>query len=65
MKTLDEYNWEVHNRRKEKEEFKAGVKCNKCETEMLLDNPNMMLMSYPPQQSVVCPNCGYRGYITR
>ena len=65
MKTLDEYNFEVHNRRKERQEFKAGVKCNECETEMLLENPYVMLTTWPAQQWVVCPNCKYRGLITR
>lgn len=62
MKTLKEYNETVHIKQ---DVFKAGVKCDKCDTEMLLDNPHMMLASYPPQQSVVCSKCKYRGYITR
>ena len=62
MKTLKQHNETKLNL---KPEYKAGVKCDKCETEMILDNPHMMLASYPPQQSVVCPKCGYRGYITR
>jgi len=65
MKTLDEYNKEFYNRRKEKEQFRAGVKCDKCEAEMLLDNPYVMLTTWPAKQSVVCPDCGYRGYITK
>ena len=65
MKTLDEYNKEVYDRRKEKEQFKAGVKCDKCETEMLLDNPYVVLTTWPAKQSVVCPDCGHRGLITR
>jgi len=42
--------------------FSAGVKCDDCNTEMYLDNPHVMLTSYPPQQTVICPKCNKHGY---
>jgi DNA-directed RNA polymerase subunit RPC12/RpoP len=62
MKTLKEHNETVHPKQ---DEFKAGVKCDECETEMLLENPYVMLASWPAQQWVVCPKCNYRGLIRR
>lgn len=45
------------------ERFSAGVLCDTCEnSEMYLENPNVVLTSYPPQQSVICPYCNKRGY---
>jgi len=42
--------------------FSAGVKCDDCDAEMYLENPNVVLASYPPQQTVICPHCNIREY---
>ena len=62
MKTLKEHNEEILTGQ---QDYRAGVQCDECETEMLLENPNMMLASWPAQQWVICPNCKYRGLIRR
>ena len=64
MKTLEKYNEEMENIRLiglESTDL-AGVLCDQCPTEMILTQPDVILTSYPPKQTVKCPNCGYRGY---
>jgi ribosomal protein S27E len=65
MKTLDQHNedflkaWQyIQNQM-----HKAGVACPKCNNEMVFDNSNMILTSYPPKRSVFCPNCHHTDYI--
>ena len=60
MKSLDEYNKDKYNIPNERQ-YMAGVKCDKCETEMVIENPHVVLASYPAQQWVVCPKCNHRG----
>lgn len=60
MKTLDEYNKDRYTFPNERE-YMAGVKCDKCEIEMVIENPHVVLTSYPPRQAVVCPKCNHRG----
>lgn len=60
MKTLEEHNNSIQ---KTPGKVNAGVKCDKCHTEMYLQNPNEMLLSYPAQQRVFCDECGYSGYM--
>ena len=41
----------------------SGIACPKCEEELLYTNPNVVLTSYPPQKSVECCKCQYKGYV--
>ena len=41
----------------------SGLACPKCEEELLYTNPNVVLTSYPPQKSVECRECHYKGYV--
>lgn len=65
MKTLSEHNAEresVVEWLKHKQ--KAGVACNKCGQEMLLEQANSYNTTNPPTQWVRCPGCGERGLKT-
>lgn len=39
-----------------------GMKCPKCEKELVDTNPNRLLLSSPPKKEVLCQSCGYSGY---
>jgi len=39
-----------------------GVKCPKCNEELMDTYPNMILTSDPPQKNVHCPKCDHKGY---
>jgi len=41
-----------------------GMKCPKCESELMDTNPLISLMSNPPKKNIHCSNseCDYRGY---
>jgi len=38
-----------------------GIACEKCGKELLDTHPNMILTSLPPQKSVHCKGCGFKG----
>ena len=38
-----------------------GIKCPKCEHELIDSNPDIQLMSFPPQTYVHCSNCNFYG----
>ncbi len=60
MRTLDEHNLEKNFHWAS---TSAGVTCPKCKTELKYrGNPSMVLLTYPPRQSVFCPDCGFTGY---
>lgn len=63
MKTLEQYNedykkrWEDNERRK----YMTNIACPNCKTvEMKYLDPNVQLCSYPPQQTIFCPECNYK-----
>jgi hypothetical protein len=39
-----------------------GIKCPKCNEELMDTYPNMILTSDPPQKNVHCPKCNHKGY---
>ena len=39
-----------------------GIACPTCCNELLDSEPTMTLASNPPQKSIHCPSCGYRGH---
>lgn len=41
-----------------------GTPCPECGKELWDSEPRITLHSNPPQKSVHCPSCGYRGYRT-
>ena len=65
MKTIKEHNEEAHKYtiRQHQQTMPAGVACDKCGTEMNYTNFNVVLASYPPKKTVVCPNCNYLDYM--
>jgi RNase P subunit RPR2 len=60
MKTLEQHNKDLREKRKRKTEQKAGVLCDKCETEMIYKD-NSVLRSSPPMRRVICLECGFEG----
>jgi hypothetical protein len=38
-----------------------GISCPKCGTELVDSDPNITLASNPPQKSVRCPSCAWKG----
>ncbi len=38
-----------------------GIACPKCGKELLDLTPNMILTSMPPQKTIICRKCGYKG----
>lgn len=65
MKTLEEFNADRYAYYKMVKEGRvpAGVKCDKCDNEMILPEPNSVLASYPAKRKVLCPHCGHTGYM--
>jgi hypothetical protein len=41
--------------------WKNGIACPKCGCELLDSNPNLMLLTNPPQFRVHCSSCDYHG----
>ena len=41
----------------------SGIACPICEEELFYPKPNVTLMSYPPQKSVECCKCHYKGSV--
>ncbi len=62
LKTIEQHNQEIRTRIEEKEEklYKTGVECSKCKTELRYTDPYLVLMSYPAQKNVYCPNCEFK-----
>lgn len=65
MKTLSEYEAEGSAKRKRERETLErgfnyiGIACDHCGSE--LAGERSLLMSFPPQQNVYCPDCGWSG----
>ena len=57
MKTLSEHNKATSNRRWEGCSYDAGVRCDKCGTEMKY----LFKFDIPFPIDVRCPKCGYEG----
>jgi len=53
---------EEHNSRILKPRLRenTGVSCPNCNSELLLKEPSVMLLSNPPQAEVVCSACEYQ-----
>jgi hypothetical protein len=67
MKTLSKHNNDSYPKYSVSvsQPIPAGVLCDKCNTEMMIPNPNMVLSSYPPKRMVQCPKCNTIDYIVR
>lgn len=39
---------------------KNGIACPKCGAEMIDTNPDLSLLSNPPQKKIHCSDCGHR-----
>lgn len=66
LPTLDAHNAAVraHYAETHKTRTLSGVACPKCHTqgvvtEMLLPNPDIVMLSIPPKKDVVCPECAH------
>lgn len=63
LKTIEEHNDEIF---KTYENFSkpspSGIACPNCGAELLIDR-TLTYTSYPPQQSVNCPECDYQGTV--
>lgn len=61
MKTIEQHNKEaVEKYRCSPAPEKTGVQCPHCGSEMLYENRNVQLLTYPPQARVYCNGCNYR-----
>ena len=63
MRCLSDHNEHIVARRDRIERWrhKAGVLCDRCDTQMLYVN-EMVLASNPAKREVKCPNCNHVGY---
>jgi hypothetical protein len=61
VKTIEEHNKEAMEKyRCNTEPVGTGVQCPHCGSEMICKNPNVQLLTYPPQKHVDCYGCGYK-----
>ena len=65
LKSLEEHNNSKLNGIYSKNALKngIGIACPKCGDELYYTNPDMMLTSNPPKQSVHCKNCLHMDYV--
>jgi len=67
MQTLAEHNKAFRERlaAKQANHDSAGVVCNGCNTEMIVDDSRSS-SNWPSQQqvAVICPMCGFRGIVS-
>ena len=63
LKSLKQHNEEALEAFAFGNKSNSGLACPKCEEELLYTNPNVILTSYPPQKSVECCKCHYKGYV--
>lgn len=63
LKTLDEHNLQVKIVGQNLPQ-PNGIECPNCGSELFDSNPNMTLMSFPPQKRVIClkDSCDYSGF---
>lgn len=66
MVTLQEFNQqrrdEIVAQETVKRNLKNNIACPTCGEEMIDDKPDHLYTSMPPQKSVACLACGYRGF---
>lgn len=60
MITLEEYH---ESKRKLREDHGTGIQCPACGDELVLSEPGVLLLSFPPQQKVHCQTCKYKNTI--
>ena len=63
MKTLDQYNEDYRKLQEDNERMKymTGISCPHCKTvEMKYLEPNVQLLSSPPQMRIFCPDCNFK-----
>ena len=61
MKTIEEYEEE---KRLVRENHGTGIQCPACGDELILSNPNHILLTYPARKAVHCQTCRYQNTIT-
>ena len=61
MKTIEEYEEEKALLR---EQHGTGIQCPACGDELVLSEPGVLLLSFPPQRKVHCQTCKYKNTIT-
>lgn len=63
MKTLKEFNIEPeYDEGYMPVDYKTGVACDECGTDMVLVVPGIVIQSFPIMQEVKCPACNYTGF---
>ena len=68
MKTLNEHNKDSNEHNKDSHTklsstpVLAGVLCNICGVEMIMPQPDMVLLSWPAKVMVQCPKCNVIDY---
>jgi transposase-like protein len=55
---------EEHNRLRQeawnlRQQGRIGIECPYCSSEMKETNPEIRLLTFPPQMRIVCYGCGY------
>ncbi len=61
MKTLEEYE---EGKRLAREKNGTGIQCPTCGDELILSDPNFVLLTYPARKTVHCQSCNYKNTIT-
>lgn len=61
MKTIEEYETEKAFLR---QNHGTGIQCPACGDELILSNPNHILLTYPARKAVHCQTCDYKNTIT-
>lgn len=61
LKKLNERNT-IFNYNDLSKPIKNGYECPNCKSELFDTNPMVILTSNPPQKTVHCEKCAYRGY---
>lgn len=62
MKTIKEHNDEVQKYYGTKKHL-TNIECPNCSSELQYARPGVLMLSYPPQQDVVCFTCNYTGRV--
>lgn len=62
-KLIDLKNWNRFHQFKDEQDINVpnGIACPGCGEELVDVDRSMILCSNPPQYSVICPKCSYRG----
>lgn len=62
LKTIQQHNDEVLSKFGKSKNL-TGIECPKCKTELQFKNKDIMYLTNPAQQDVICYNCSFQGKV--